>query len=299
VSNPRVDARIAQLGSRRFGIVRYEELRAAGVSRGAIDRRVADGRLLARHPGVFRIAGAEHPLAEYAAALASVGAGAVLSHASAGHLLGICEPAPGPVHVSVARNAGARRGVRVHRRRALPDVGTVQGLAVTGPLTTLQDMALEGRSDDAVERLISAALAARLITPAQLVERSTGRVHRLASELRGFTRSKVERMLRQMVRAAEFPVPDFNPRRRGWEIDVLWKDLGVCVEVNSYRYHAGKPVFEKDHTKRAELERRGYTVVSITATMLKRKPYVVVAMIAEALAKRRWGTAAAPLPEGS
>jgi len=78
------------------------------------------------------------------AAVKACGAGAVLSHQSAGAFWELLTRYTGPIHITVpiARNPSPSRGIAVHRSRTLGDRDTVRrdGIPVTTPARTLIDL---------------------------------------------------------------------------------------------------------------------------------------------------------------
>src|SRR3954454_16115018 len=89
------DRELARLAGRAHGVVTSEQMRRAGVTDAEVKRRVAKGRLLREHPGVYRV-GHRAPSVEavYLAAVLACGHGALLSGAAAGHLLGLLRGRP-------------------------------------------------------------------------------------------------------------------------------------------------------------------------------------------------------------
>src|SRR3954469_9202155 len=92
-----VEQKLARLGGRQHGVVTRPELLRAGISTGAIERRVRKGLLIQEHPGVYRV-GHRAPTVEarYLAAVRACGEGAVLSGRAAAHLLSLLKGAPPP-----------------------------------------------------------------------------------------------------------------------------------------------------------------------------------------------------------
>src|SRR5437899_6551191 len=129
-----VEQELARMGGAAHGVVTRAELLSAGVSAGAIERRVRKGLLLVEYPGVYRV-GHRAPSVEarYLAAVRACGEGALLSGRAAGHLYCLLKGSPPPPEVT-ARTKRRIRGVitrqsRVDRRQAT----TWRGI----PITTL------------------------------------------------------------------------------------------------------------------------------------------------------------------
>ncbi len=162
------DARIARIAAGQRGVVTFEQLLGAGLSRRAVEHRVARGRLHRLFRGAYLVGHAvAPPLARETAALLVCGEDAVLSLHSAGALWGIAAATTSDVDVTVPRSGSSMRdGLRVHRVRALhtADVRRRNGLRLTAPARTLLDLASVLGPDelaDAYER----ARTARLVRP--------------------------------------------------------------------------------------------------------------------------------------
>src|SRR5207247_11204601 len=91
------DAAIARIAARQHGVVTVGQLRAAGLDRNAVGRRLAAGRLHRVYRGVYAVGHAGlSDEGRWTAAVLACGEGAVLSHRSAAELLRLLEPADGP-----------------------------------------------------------------------------------------------------------------------------------------------------------------------------------------------------------
>jgi very-short-patch-repair endonuclease len=272
------------------------QLRISGLTRDAVRHRIATGRLHPLGRAVFLVGheGAADGAREFGAVLACP-PGAVLSHRSAGAWWGICERDAETVHVTGLENSGSRPGIRFHRTRALAtaDRRTKHGLSVTAPARTLIDLAGE-LTDRDLERALDEALMARLLRESDLrraLARSRGRAG--AGRLRaligdgldgGATRSEAERLFRRLLRTAELPAPELNVHVGGYELDALWREQRLAVEIDSYRFHGGRVSFEGDRVRDAQLT--GYKVLRFTWWRLTRHPTAVAATVARELALR-------------
>jgi very-short-patch-repair endonuclease len=50
-----------------------------------------------------------------------------------------------------------------------------------------------------------------------------------------------------------------------WEVDFLWQEAGLVVEVDDYSTHSSPRSFERDRRKDAQLRARGLTVQRFTS----------------------------------
>jgi very-short-patch-repair endonuclease len=70
----------------------------------------------------------------------------------------------------------------------------------------------------------------------------------------------------------------------GFQVDALWPDLRLVVEVDGHRFHGGRRAFEADRKRDATLVAHGYTVIRFTAAQLRDEPLIVIGQLAAALA---------------
>jgi very-short-patch-repair endonuclease len=265
-----VTKRIARLAARQHGVVTTADLVAAGLGRGAIARRVANGGLRPLHRGVYLVG----PLVgsrtrEMAAALACDG---VVSHHAAAALWGFRPAWHGPIDVTTTRQLRPRPGIRIHRTRHA-DSTRKDGVPITTAARTLLDLAAH-LDLPTLARAIEEAQLQRLTTPAQLTSlnaRSSGRhgARALAKALHHhheprLTRSEAERRFLDLIRAARLPAPETNVRVAGYEVDFLWRAERLVVEVDGFAYHSSRAAFERDRRKDAALTTAGNRVVRIT-----------------------------------
>lgn len=290
------DAAIAALAAMQRGVVHRDQLLALGVHPSGIVRRVAAGRLHPLLPRVFAVGHVALPIGgRELAALLWRGPSSVLSHGSAAWLLGLHASAPTPVHVSSAagRTAG-RSGVVTHRCRRLDpgDVRERDGLRFTAPARTLLDLA-ETETVSDLERTVAEARVRRLVSARDLrgiVAKYPGR--RGAQPLGALldaeqeptlTRSEAERAFIAVLRRAGLPMPRTNVRVRGFEVDALWANQRVIVEVDGYAFHRGRRAFEQDRRKAAVLESAGYRVLRVTWRQVTESPELVAALVSAAV----------------
>ena len=55
----------------------------------------------------------------------------------------------------------------------------------------------------------------------------------------------------------------------GWEVDFLWREARLVVEVDAYSTHSSPWAFERDRRKDAELTAMGLTVQRFTADRVR------------------------------
>lgn len=280
------DRRVAALAARQHGVVHFDQLLAAGLSRSAIKHRVGRGWLHRIHRGVYAVGHAALTVdGRCAAALLACGEDAALSHWSAAGRYVLAEP-PVLVHVTVpAERRPIHDGIVVHRSRVLSpaDVRVVRGLPTTSPARTIDDLSWTAPRTR-LERIVAEAQAQRLVTAAELRD-GAPRVRALLDDGPGVTRSEAERLLLRLVRRAGLPAPATNVRVAGLEVDALWRAQRVVVEVDGYAFHGHRQAFEHDRRRDRVLRGAGLVPVRTTWRQLRDEPEAVVADLAAALAR--------------
>lgn len=228
-----------------------------------------------------------------AAVLAS-GDSAVVSHWSAAAVWGIRRAWHGDVDVTVAGQSRDKPGVRVHRVRHLDrrDVTRHDGVPVTSLARTLLDLAAVLPARD-LTRTLEEAEVQRLVTRRQLtalLDRSRGRAG--AAPLRlalsrydtpALTRSEAERQMLELIRAARLPPPRTNTHVNGHEVDLLWPEHRLIVEIDGFTFHSTRTAFERDRTRDQQLQAAGYRVLRITWRQIQKEPEALIATLAASL----------------
>ena len=292
------DRLIAELAGLQYGVVARRQLLAMGIGAGAIETRLERHFLHRLHRGVYAVGHlALVPLAREMAAVLAAGPGAFVSHRSAAvvwHLLKGQEDDLIDVTVT-GLGRGGRAGLRIHRSRLVttPEVRHLRALPVSAPARTLIDLA-EAASDRELERAFHEALARNLFNVPYLqreMERFRGRrgVTRLrrildASDGPLLTRSEAEERFLALVRESELPVPELNVLLHGYEVDFLWREQRLVVEVDGFRFHSSRHAFERDRRRDADLQAAGYSVLRLTWRQVVNEAYPTVARVARALA---------------
>jgi very-short-patch-repair endonuclease len=145
-----------------------------------------------------------------------------------------------------------------------------------------------------LEELMAAAFDRGLVTERQIAQaiarsptrRGVRRVRGILNQRGGprLTRSWGERRLLSLIREAGLPVPVTNRLLLGFNVDALWPDLKLVVEVDGYEFHGDRDSFENDRARDATLVAHGYRVLRFTAIQLRDQPLVVLGQLAAALA---------------
>jgi very-short-patch-repair endonuclease len=278
--------RVAAVADAQHGVISREQMRLLGFKDGAINHAVATGRLHRVFHGVYALGHAR--IAErgrlMAAALAC-GKRAVLSHRSAGALLGLLDQ--GPVVIDVIAPPSRGRGidgVYLHRVRPprLEETGTVDGIPCTSPARTLVDLAgtvgewtLRSTFQRAAHRemldlgAIEASIDPRrrgMKVLLKLIDEWRGAAALLRK--RGKLKSPLEAKILPLIVQRDLPPPLFNAPAQiadgRIEVDFFWPDHRFVLEADSREFHGTAVAFERDRWRDRELMRAGYSVLRVT-----------------------------------
>jgi very-short-patch-repair endonuclease len=100
------------------------------------------------------------------------------------------------------------------------------------------------------------------------------------------TRSELERWFAELCRDAGLPPPALNSFIAGFEVDVIWHEGRVVVELDGHEFHRTRAAFERDRARDAALQVAGYRVLRITHRRLQREPDAVIGQLRSLLASR-------------
>ena len=243
------------------------QLAALGFARNEIDNRIARGRLIRVHRGVYAVGHeALSDRGRMIAALLAAGPGAVLSHRTAAYHWRLLSSMPQFPDVTLTDRAPRRRAnLRVHHAKRL-EITTLQGLPVTTPLQTIAQLPSSER-----DRARAEALVLKLIP-------------RGADDHAEPTRSELERALLPALRKARLPAPLVNHHVLGEEVDFFWPHHDLIVETDGWGSHGNRRAFESDRARDAMLQAHGYTVVRFTWRQVLHETLLVTVRIAQLLA---------------
>ncbi|MBA3268490.1 MAG: hypothetical protein H0T70_09580 [Acidimicrobiia bacterium] len=262
------------------------QLLAAGVSSATIKGRLRSGLLVVVHRGVYSL-GAPAWRGRLRAAVLAV-EGAVLSHRSAGSMHDLLTGGTGTaIDVTTCLHGHAREGITVHRVRALPanEVVAVDGIPCTSVARTLVDLAAT-ESRRVVEQALDAAelhrvydgmalgAAMRQGRPGAARLRMIDAEHFAATTI---TRNEFEEAFLALCRAGGLPQPEMNaplalPSGRAIEVDALWRDARVAVELDGRAAHLRRKCFESDRVRDVELTVAGFLPARFTWRTVNREP---------------------------
>jgi very-short-patch-repair endonuclease len=293
-----VERKIAAL-ARPHGVVGREQLLDAGIGAKLIDKRVEARWLRPMHRGVYAVGPVQSDEAPQMAAVLACGDGAVLSHGSAGALWRVVpKQADEPLDVTVATtHTRHRAGIRIHRTTALQadEVTRVRRIRLTLPARTLLDLAAELPARE-LEQALAQAERRNLVTRSKLgallarypVRPGTAKLRELLDRpgRPAFTRSEAEERFLDLIRRANLPAPETNVALHGYEIDFLWRQHALAVEIDGFVFHGDRDAFEADRRRDADLAARGIQVMRVTWRQIADEPEAILVRLAQALAGR-------------
>ena len=288
-----VERAIARVAGRQDNVITGEQLRAAGLGRGAIAHRVKARTMQRLHVNVYLLGAAPPtPMARARAAALACGPNAVVSHRSAACLFGLLPEIAGDVDVTIpGRNQARRPGIRRHRVARLPrqDVANVNGLRVTSIARTICDLAATESARD-TEQAFQEALYRDIVTDRALAKvlareprRRGARVIRSLIRDPRLTRSDRERRLLNLIDQAQLPKPVTNAPIHGYKADIYWPQHNLVVEFDGWRAHGHRLAFESNRKRDQILLAAGIRTLRVTDRQLEDEPIAVTARIAQAL----------------
>jgi very-short-patch-repair endonuclease len=279
------------------GLLTRKQLLDAGLTRNFIDGRVRCGLLRRAHTGVYQFGPVSPSYARERAALLACNGG-VIGRRSAAALWQVlpAQRAIDPVDVVLCaqRHRGVRPGIRVHRCIPADDeITTVDGVPVTTLARTLLDIGTMSVRD--LERALGVGERMQMDLRDQLAillarypkRRGTRTLRTLRLDGPAtFTRSQAEETLVELVRSAGLPMPEMNVMLHGFEVDCLWRDARLVVEVDGYAFHGSHRAFVRDRRRDSVIIAAGMRVLRLTWRQLTSERDRTLAQLAQALVMR-------------
>jgi hypothetical protein len=285
------------------GVATATQLEARGVTPGRITAQVTAGRWQRAYRGVVVTHGGSMSYLERAwGAVLWAGNGAMVSHQTAGFLLGLIKLKPTLVHVAIpeARRLVAPQGVVVHRA-TWPTIDPRKTLPQTTVERTTLDLVSEAATADEVVAVLSTALQRRLTTATRLTEVLDRlpklRLRRVVRELLGVelngVRSPLEwRYATHVERAHGLPRAQRQQHHAQPEglhtfRDATYAEFGLVVELDGRIGHREVDAFRDMARDNRTAELGGMTLrygwVDVTT-----RPCVVAVQVARVLTIRGW-----------
>jgi very-short-patch-repair endonuclease len=99
-------------------------------------------------------------------------------------------------------------------------------------------------------------------------------------------RTDLEQAMLAVCRRHRLPRPEVNVKIERLEVDLLWREQRLVVEVDGWDSHRTRSAFEEDRTRDARLAVLGYEVIRFTWRQLERDPAGVAKTIRSLLVAR-------------
>jgi hypothetical protein len=283
---------VAEIAERQHGVIARRQLLELGISRDAIRRRLAAGRLHAVHAGVYAVG---HRLltveGRWMAAVLACGDGATLSHRAAAAHWNLVGVGSGDIDVLVpGRGRSSRKGIHIHHVRSFDarDRRLRDGIPITSVGRTLFDFA-EVASPRQVRHAWQQAERLRLLDTRQVARlcdgargrRGLGTVRELLADRSEppDTRFELERRFFEFCAVYDLPLPAVNVAIGPYTVDAMWAGARLVVELDSRAFHSDLVAFEHDRARDADLQVWGYRVIRVTWRRLENEPAEVAHVI--------------------
>jgi hypothetical protein len=297
--SPPTDAEV--LARAQHNVITHAELRALGLSTSAIDRRTRAGRLHRKYSEVFAVGRPDLTLdGAFLAAVRACGPRAKLGRLSALRKYELRNGGTYRIDVIAPRSIKPKPGIRLHRPLFLDDLDTteIDGIPITTVAQTLLDVAAPSYRLNVAKLLHEAAvrelLDMRAIWSVLARNPRAPGARRLEEALREevpFTRSGLEDAALALFRSLSVPEPECNlwvsDGDRLVEVDFVWREFGLIVEVDGLRYHGTRWRRRQDAAKTAALRAQGWTVHRFTDVEINGTPAHVASTVLAAMFRPR------------
>jgi hypothetical protein len=284
-----VDARI--LAAASHNVITTEQLVALDLSHSDIGYRVGVKRLHRKYPEVYAVGRPDLALdGVFLAAVLACGPRAALSFHSSLRKYELRGGGTYRVDVTAPRSIKPKKGIRLHRPRSLDDVETtvLDGIPITTVAQTLLDVAAPVHRMN-MGKLLHEAIVQELFDldglSRVLARNPTAPgARRLAEALTEevpFTRSDLEVATLALFRAFSVPEPETNAciwdGEKLVEVDFVWREFGLIVEVDGWRYHQSRWRRRQDAAKTEALRAQGWHVIRFSEFAVAGTPAQVAA----------------------
>jgi hypothetical protein len=181
-------------------------------------------------------------------------------------------------------------GLVVHRREGAP-LTEVDGRPATTPEWTAVEVARALRRPRALATLDAALRSGtcdrRTLERAAAMQsgrRGIVHVRELIALARPEAESPMESEARLVMIDGGLPMPELqydliDRSGRVWRVDFAWPDPKVAVEYDGFDWHSDPDALRRDRQKRAALLEMGWSVMSIVADDVRRRPWEMLRRI--------------------
>ena len=268
----------------QHGLLTLGQCRDDGMTRAQLRTLVRSGRFSRLAPGVYGLAD-RPPSWHRSLWLAHLHAGpdSCISHQAAARLHGCDEAPEGALDIICRTNA--RHGPNDVRRHIIYDLGPddteeIDGLPVTNLVRTIVDLAavmhiatlrtlLKREITD--RRVTAAEVGGRLADLRQAGKPGVVKLSRVLDDVgpgEGLARSRLERLLDDVLRRSGLPTPEHEyplPGRGAVTgfVDRCWPEAQWIVEADGRKWHSRQLRMEHDATRRAEAQAVGFETTAV------------------------------------
>jgi hypothetical protein len=267
-------------------VITFDELRELGLSADEIEYRASVGRLHRKFTKVYAVGRPDLPLdGVFLAAVRACGPRAKLSNLSALRKYDLRGGGTYRIDVTAPRSIKPKPGIRLHRTRSLDALDTteVDDIPITTVAQTLLDVAAPTHRID-MGKLLHRAIVQDLFDATAIWEvlarqpnhSGARRLDRALREEVPCTRSGLEDATLALFASFSVSQPECN----AWisdgdklvEVDFLWRQHRLIVEVDGSRYHRSRWRRRQDAAKTAALRAQGWTVHRFSDTEINGTP---------------------------
>jgi len=271
------------LAARQYGLATAAQLRAAGVDKSAITRRVQSGRLHRIGRGVYAVG--HTALSREGRFLAEVliaGEGAALSHDACAELYEVRRWRTSLIDVVVPSDRRPKTSARVHKTTLHPDDVTVhKGIPCTTIARLVVDLTDHLTSWEITNVIHEAEWLDRFDLDATYaaIERGKGRRivaarKAVALHLDGSAGARSKNELKALIdlERKRLPEPRVNTELNGYEVDFHWPRLRFAIELDGPG-HDRERTQQEDAIKERAWRAAGYELVRVN------NPYAVSRLV--------------------
>lgn len=268
------ERQLFELANRQLGLLRYDDLTAAGLSTSPISRRAATHRLTRVHHLVYAFGHtALREEGRWLAAAWTCGENAVLSHFSAARFHGwdVRDPED-RIHISTVGKGRSREELAVHRVARLDraDVLRAPQLRVTHMPRTLVDLADVmpwadyRRLADGLPVLKVAAIRAAQTRAVGGRRVGAPLVRRLIEADDVHTESEFERRYLRFAGRHGLPRPDaLSVDVAGHKADCVYRAQRLVLELDGRGYHSRRAQMRADRIRDGDYQVAGYLILRL------------------------------------
>jgi very-short-patch-repair endonuclease len=277
---------------RQFGVIRHDELLAAGLTISAVRHCIRRGDLRRVHRGVYiATAFPWTPQQDAFAAVSACAEGSAISHLTAAAHLSLLKAFPSRPEVTAPGTTGARgpKGVTLHHTRQL-DAYIFNGIRTTTPEQTLNAIAprLETPILKAAVRQAERAHGVELSVIDASGALKTFLEHYISA---AHTQDELEPLFLELCSRHRVPRPECQVPLGPYFADFMWPDVGLIVETDGRGSHDGYVAFQEDRVRDRYLKSLGHEVIRFTYAEVVRESDMVAAEVLRSRGRRARGAA--------